>query len=220
MFKSSSDRIQLALVVAMVAAGAVAWFALPAGAAVAIHFDGQGVANGWAGPVGLFVMPALAAGSWGLQSLLPKIDPRGANLVRSARAVGTIFVAVAALLATVQGLIVAATFGVQPKPDWLLGPAGGLLAVLGNVMGKLRWNYSVGIRTPWTLADERVWDKTHRWGGKLMVCAGLLLIALAFAPPTGFAPGAVIATVVGASALLSVLKSYWLWHQMQHTPAP
>ena len=48
---------------------------------------------------------------------------------------------------------------------------GTLLVVLGGVMGRRRPNWTTGIRTPWTLADERVWDKTHRVAGRLMVAA-------------------------------------------------
>jgi len=48
--------------------------------------------------------------------------------------------------------------------------------VLGNLMGKLRPNYFVGVRTPWTLESTEVWAKTHRLAGKLMVIAGLVLL--------------------------------------------
>lgn len=58
----------------------------------------------------------------------------------------------------------------------------GLFLVIGNVMGKLRPNYTVGIRTPWTLANDRVWDQTHRFGGKTFVFAGGLLCVLAALP--------------------------------------
>ncbi len=51
-----------------------------------------------------------------------------------------------------------------------------LLLMLGNYLGKARQNTLFGIRTPWTLADARVWDKTHRAAGRLMVAGGLILI--------------------------------------------
>jgi uncharacterized membrane protein len=44
---------------------------------------------------------------------------------------------------------------------------------MGNVMGKVRRNFWVGIRTPWTLASERVWNATHRFAGKAMVLVGV-----------------------------------------------
>jgi uncharacterized membrane protein len=60
-----------------------------------------------------------------------------------------------------------------------------LIALLGNVMGKVRRNFYVGIRTPWTIADERVWNATHRLGAKTMVVGAIigLICALAEAGP-------------------------------------
>jgi uncharacterized membrane protein len=56
---------------------------------------------------------------------------------------------------------------------WLLGGTLLLFALLGNVMGKVRRNFYVGIRTPWTLASETVWEATHRLGAWLFVIAGV-----------------------------------------------
>src|SRR5262249_43685722 len=62
---------------------------------------------------------------------------------------------------------------------------GVLLVVLGNFLGKVTRNFFVGIRTPWTLASEEVWFKTHRLGGKLFVFAGLATFALGLAGAGG-----------------------------------
>jgi len=51
-----------------------------------------------------------------------------------------------------------------------------MFVVIGNVMSQIRHNYTLGIRTPWTLANEVVWKKTHRLGGILFVVVGTLLI--------------------------------------------
>ena len=84
-----------------------------------------------------------------------------------------------------------------------------------NVLGKLRPNHSVGIRTRWTLDNERVWDQTHRFGGKAFVLAGVLLLVLAATPfGSAWAAPAIVAVSVGA-ALASVFKSYWLWRELQ-----
>jgi uncharacterized membrane protein len=57
------------------------------------------------------------------------------------------------------------------------------LALIGNLLGKVKRNFWMGIRTPWTLASEPVWERTHRLGAWLFVVAGL----------TGF-----VATLLGA----------------------
>ena len=72
-----------------------------------------------------------------------------------------------ALLVCVNGLIIAGAVGYEVNMPMAATILIGLLyIIIGNVMPKLRFNYVAGIRTPWTLSDERVWDKTHRLGGK------------------------------------------------------
>lgn len=217
MLERRSDRIQFALIAAMSLAGLWVLLRLPPGVLVPIHFDASGTPNGWAEPaMGVFLMPALAAMLWGLQALLPKIDPRGSNLVRSAGAVGTIFTALAVLLTVLQGFIVAASFGVlSPKSSLGLVLAGGLFMVIGNLMGKLRTNYTVGIRTPWTLADERVWDQTRRFGGRTFVLGGALLCVLAALPLDLSWQGPAIVVVAMLSSGAVTLKSYLLWRAME-----
>lgn len=49
-----------------------------------------------------------------------------------------------------------------------------IFALLGNVMGKVRRNFYIGIRTPWALANERVWNATHRFAVKTFVAIGAI----------------------------------------------
>src|ERR1035437_8895766 len=49
--------------------------------------------------------------------------------------------------------------------------------LFGNVLGKVRRNFYIGVRTPWTLTNERVWNLTHRFAGKVWVTAGVLGLA-------------------------------------------
>jgi uncharacterized membrane protein len=56
-----------------------------------------------------------------------------------------------------------------------------LVAMLGNVMGKVRRNFYIGVRTPGTIANERVWNATHRFAAKTFVLAGLAGLVLTFA---------------------------------------
>ncbi len=54
----------------------------------------------------------------------------------------------------------------------------GLLFIfIGNLMSKTPRNYFIGIKTPWTLASEEVWFRTHRIGGRMFLLAGVLMIA-------------------------------------------
>jgi immunity protein, SdpI family len=57
-----------------------------------------------------------------------------------------------------------------------------LFIFLGNYMGKLRRNFWAGIRTPWTLTSDVVWERTHRLGGWFFVLAGLSGVIMSFTP--------------------------------------
>lgn len=215
--RSWAGPAQLALIALMVAASLWAWLQLPAGARIATHFNANGEADGWSGAaLGLSLLPVLAALLQLLRHWLPWLDPRGHNLLRSATAYDTIWLAVTAVLAGAHGLIIGHALGLlAPMAGLPAALVGGMLIVIGNVMGKLRWNYSVGIRTPWTLANERVWDQTHRFGGRLMVLTGLLLLALAFVP--ALQPWLKLGMIglplaMGAAV---VLKSFLLWREQQ-----
>ncbi len=59
---------------------------------------------------------------------------------------------------------------------------GTLFVILGNYMSKIKTNWFMGIRTPWTLSSEEVWNKTHRFGGKAFMLGGLMIASTAFAP--------------------------------------
>ena len=84
------------------------------------------------------------------------------------------------------------------------------LIVAGNVMGQVRPNWVVGIRTRWTLSSREVWRRTHRFAARLMVGAGLLSIPVAFLLPPASAFAASIALLTSAM-FLPVGYSYWCW---------
>jgi uncharacterized membrane protein len=190
---------------------------VPPGTRVPVHWNASGIADGWAHtPFGLFLVPGIATLLFGLSLVLPKIDPRGANLVRSSTAYGTIWLAIMAFLAAIQGQIIAVAFGVPMRmPGYVTALVGGLFVVMGNVMGKLRSNYSVGIRTPWTLADEQVWDETHRFGGRVFVGGGLVLVVSAFISPDGSRVRYMIGGVVVVMVIATFAKSYLVWRRLK-----
>ena len=57
-----------------------------------------------------------------------------------------------------------------------------IFIIIGNYLQRVRSNYFMGIRTPWTLSNETVWKKTHRLSGKLFFIGGLLILVSAFLP--------------------------------------
>jgi uncharacterized membrane protein len=206
-----------ALVALMTAAGVYAIAHVAPDARVAVHFGADGVANGWMRPARAFLLlPAVAALIWGVLAVAPRLDPRGANLARSQTAYGVIWLAVTLLLAVTQAAVIGVAAGkAVPVTPLFTAGLGGVLLVCGNFMGKLRPNNFVGIRTPWTRADDRVWDRTHRFGGFVFVLAGLAMIVLAFVIRDPRMLTQAMAFIPAAAVLLPVAWSYWIWRKMK-----
>ena len=148
---------------------------------VPIHWNAHGEVDGY-GP--RWMLFAIGPGLMGLElaifALLPVLSPRRFE-IESFRAtyVRLVLAAVAFpayLLAVVLG---AALTGRLDVSGAILGGVSVLTLVIGNVMGKVRRNFFIGIRTPWTLASDRVWYATHRVAGKSMVLAGVASLGAA-----------------------------------------
>ena len=100
------------------------------------------------------------------------------------------------LLAVVHFGSLALALGTPFDMTRVIGAGAGLLLILlGDLMGKVRYNYVLGVRTPWTLADERVWDRTHRTMGPWFMAWGAIV---ATASLVAGAPGLAAAAAAGA----------------------
>ncbi len=177
---------------------------------MATHFAADGTVNGYMprdvglafGPGMVLVMIVL------LLWLLPAIMPKAKSIDRSIAVYGLVTLAVIILIAFVHGLLVARAFGIAVDPARVVFAAiGALFILIGNFTPKMRQNWLMGIRTPWTLSDERVWDKTHRFAGPLFMLGGIAILVGAFAAPLAWRV-AVVAIAAGVPAILAVIYSY------------
>lgn len=157
-----------------------AWFQIPAGTPVPIHFDISGTPDRYGNAfVGVFLLPCVLAAVVGLIGLVPRIEPRKENLQMSGRAYRVTWGALLVFFSVLHLVIILSVLEIAQAN--LLGNLiplgiGGLFVVLGNMMGKVRSNFMFGIRTPWTLSSELSWNKTHRLGGRIMMAVGFLTI--------------------------------------------
>ncbi len=71
-----------------------------------------------------------------------------------------------------------------------------LFMIIGNYLGKIKMNWFMGIKTPWTLSSEEVWNKTHRLGGKLFMLSGLLIALDGFLPVNYQIPVFILAIMI------------------------
>jgi uncharacterized membrane protein len=207
--------LSLLMAAGMAAIGVAVASRAPAGLQLPVHWNIAGEADRYASKwTALMMAPGLtllfAAFFW----FLPELEPRERNLERSQGLYLSGWAALLIVMVAVEVVMLSAALHWSLRVYGIITGAVGLTFVLiGNQLGKSRRMYLVGIRTPWTLASEEVWIKTHRLGGKLMVAGGLLLILTAFAPiPSGlFATLFAVAMVVMVG--VPIVYSYWLWRR-------
>lgn len=89
-----------------------------------------------------------------------------------------------------------------------------LLILMGNMMGKIKHNYFFGIKTPWTLADPDVWNRTHRAGGRMWFVIGVVLLPCCLLLPERVFFIILMAGILGSTAVLLVLS--YLWYRQRH----
>jgi uncharacterized membrane protein len=177
--------ISLALIVLCFVAAAILYPYLPN--RVPIHWNIHGQVNGYGDKWMLLVIfPGTMLGIMGLMTIIPWISPTNFEVgsFRSTHLYN--MVVILSFLAFVHALVLwAAVSGPMNINKAMMAGTCLLIAVLGNVTGKVRRNFFIGIRTPWTIADERVWNATHRLGAKTLVVGGLagFIFALAGATP-------------------------------------
>ena len=182
---------------------------------VPTHWGFSGEPDRYAAPVpGLFVLPLIMLLLALLLPVLPWIDPRRQSYEQFGSTYVHIQTGLLAFLLALHMIMLGAALGLPLNMNRLIVPTAGLLFVgLGNVMGKIRPNWFVGFRSPWALSSPDVWTRTHRFGGRLMVGLGLLMIVSGL-----LFPAAVSVTVVAiASCLLAVLTfgySSRVWRQL------
>src|SRR5262245_61645526 len=157
-------RVSVIVLAAQVVIGLAGLVMVPAGSDVPIHWGADGQPNGFASPiVAFFLMPLITLGVVGLFALIPRIEPRRANLEASARSFQTLAISVVLFFGARQVVIVAAGVGrFQLNINTLVGVGtGALFVVIGRAMRNVRSNFMFGIRTPWTLNSDLSWRKTH-----------------------------------------------------------
>ncbi|MBS2032526.1 MAG: SdpI family protein [Deltaproteobacteria bacterium] len=176
------------------------------------HWDAHGTPNGYGSRiVGALVMPAMIVSFGLIFALLARISPQGYGLRQFEDSVAVITIALQVFLLIVHVVTLrAARTGTPLQAGWFLAGMGALFAVMGNRFGKVRRNFFIGIRTPWTLADEEVWLRTHRLAGKLFVLAGLFTMVLALVPNAMLAmiPALLVA------GLVPVVYSFVVYRQL------
>ena len=208
--------IPLLIVAVAIIASVVVYPKLPM--TVPTHWDMLGRPNGWGSRVwGAWLLPTLMVLLWALMRVLPTIDPRGANYAKFGGSFEAIVISILLYMLGLHLIILRASLGYPVAMQRVLPIGVGILLVLiGNLLPRARPNWFIGIRTPWTLSSDRVWEKTHRVGGRALVAGGLAILIAALVIPQW--AHSVLITVAVVCSVGTVLYSYIAWRREQ-TPA-
>jgi len=141
---------------------------------IASHWNAQGQVDGYMSKFwGLFLMPLLSMILFLLFIAIPKIDPLKHNIEKFRKYYDGFVVLIIVYLFYVYLLTIFWNIGIRFSMVQPLAPAMGILFYyIGILTENAKRNWFIGIRTPWTLSSEKVWEKTHKIGGKLFKTAG------------------------------------------------
>jgi uncharacterized membrane protein len=204
--------IDLSIIAAAFALVLMAYPSLPA--VIPIHWNASGVANGFMPKAkGAYLLPLTMLGLYALLGVMPLFAPR------LRRSLGTYRILVRANLAFLLFLTCVTTYAGLGGSTALnvttivVGATGCLLAALGNFLGRLQRNAVAGIRTPWTLKSDEVWERTHRVGGPSFVLTGVAVTSAALLGQAWLVAPLVLAEVLGL-----VAYSYVVYRRLEARP--
>lgn len=182
---------------------------------VPVHWNWRGEVDRYGSRFeGAFTAPLLALGIYALMLVAPLIDPRRENYARFAGAYRLLRWVFVLFMAGIYVVWMAAALGYRVDIGLAVKTALGLLFIaIGNVLGQVRFNYFVGVRTPWTLTDEAVWQRTHRLAAKVWVLGGF--VCLAMAPFRALWAVVGFFTAITLMVLVPVIFSYLCYRRLE-----
>ena len=184
---------------------------------VPTHWNYKGEVDSYSSKAfGAFFYPILNVGVYLLFLFIPYIDPKKdrykdfAKAYHVFKAMFVVFMTLIYFHASWAGL------GHSISINVVVPAAVGILfLVIGNYMSKIKTNWFMGIRTPWTLSNEQVWNKTHRLSGKIFIGLGLIMLLGTFFK--GDTYWKIFPIVVIISVFVLVVYSYLLWRKIDKT---
>lgn len=176
-----TSSIVLTLIALAVIAGALLWNQLPG--QMASHWNENDQVDGTISKIwGVLLMPLITLGMLALFLVIPNIDPLKANIAQFRETFNLFIVLIVAFMLYVHGLTLVWSLGYQnfKMSSAMLPFIGVLFIFIGYMLRMAKRNFFIGIRTPWTLSSDSVWDKTHQLGSILFILSGAFAIAGAF----------------------------------------
>lgn len=146
---------------------------------VPVHWDASLEPDAWAHRDDVLGHFLIFPGVMGLMTLLmlvlPWLSPKKFEIGPFAGVFGYVMTLVVLLFGYLFVMQLLAALGKEVMTArFFVSPFFLFFALIGNVMGKVQRNFWMGVRTPWTLASETVWIRTHRLAAWLWVATGLI----------------------------------------------
>lgn len=178
------------------------------------HWGPSGVADDYTSKLGTFFMlHGLMIGMYVMMVFLPKIDPKKANYKMFEKGYFVIVNGMLLLFLAIDLGTIYIGLGHKLEMAKLICVLVGILfIVIGNYMQQVKTNYFVGVKTPWTLSNETVWNKTHRVGARCFMISGFLIM-VSFLFPMKWIIWIVISSAVISSAV-PIVYSYVIYKKI------
>ena len=184
MIKNNKIKVIISSVITAlpIIAGLILWNKLPE--ELVTHWGINGEPDGWSSkPFAVFFLPLFLLAIHFICLFFSSFDKKNSN--QNPKAIGIVFWICPMISLLTNAAVYATALGVDVNVPTIAPIIVGIMFLtIGNYMPKIKRNFTLGIKVPWTLADEEVWNKTHRLAGKLWVFGGIVMVPIAFLPPT------------------------------------
>lgn len=175
---------------------------------VASHWGINGQVDGYSSKLFITLLfPSLQLILSVLFFIIPKIDPKKANIEKFKGTFNIFIYAILTFFLVIQAQVLFWNIGYKFNMNVLMPILFGfLLFIIGFLTLEAKQNYTIGIKTPWTLASTKVWDKTHWLGGRMFIASGVLTALSALIPNYSYI--VLLITIIFTTVFLFVY-SYW-----------
>lgn len=178
------------------------------------HWNSRGEIDSWAGRgFTVIFFPILILGIYLLMTFMPLIDPLRKNYHKFS----SVYFWLKTVFVVFFSLIYLYTLWTAFRNNldiiyFILPLCSLLFIILGFFIPKIKRNYFVGIRTPWTIHSEEVWNKTHKFSGKIFILAGIISLLAIIIKNYSFL---IFIIVVMSAAVVSIAYSYFIFRKIE-----
>ncbi len=186
--------------------GLLFWDQLPQ--EMATHFGETNTPNGWSSkPVAVFGLPVFLLITQWFCLIIMAADPRKKNIGEKMIRIFLWVIPVVSVdvAISIYGIALGKNIDIGMQTNVLIGI---LFIVLGNYLHKVKQNYSIGLKLPWTLNDEENWNRTHRFGAWVFIIAGIAMCVNGY-----FKSSAILGVIIAATIAAPVIYSYLLYRK-------